>query len=158
MLTISRWWSIIILLIKYGKILQSVLKYSVSFWQIFRNVKYWGNNRVKARKVLRSAHISKLLVISFRVCLGIPFFYLSFPTKILYAFLFSHMPSTSHFHGFDHPNNIWRRVRMKLFITQFSPSFFYFCLLRSNYCSRHPFAIHHRFVLFPQLFWSLCFW
>jgi hypothetical protein len=54
-----------------------------------------------------------------------------FPIRTLCAFLFSphacYMPCPSHPNWLDHSNYIWQRVQvMKLLITQFSPTSYYF--------------------------------
>jgi hypothetical protein len=63
-----------------------------------------------------------------------------FPSKILYAFLTSHMrcmpPRPSHRPWFDHPNNIWWKVQiMELLIMKLFLVSSYIILLRSKYSS-----------------------
>lgn len=69
------------------------------------------------------------IILPLRVSLQSGSFPSSFPTNILYALLFSHVPRPSHISSFDHPNNVWWGIQgMMYFFVQRSK----FCVLTSN--------------------------
>jgi len=61
-----------------------------------------------------------------------------------------YMPSPSHPHWLDHPNNVrWGVQVMMLLIIQSSPSSRHFLPLRSKYSFQHPLLKHCQSVFFP---------
>jgi hypothetical protein len=71
------------------------------------------------------------------LCTG--FFPSGFPTKILDAFLFSHVPCLYHPPRLNHYNFIWRNVQvLRLLVMKISPTSHQVIALRSKYTSQHP--------------------
>ena len=72
----------------------------------------------------------------------------SFPTKTLYAFLFSHI---CHIPCPSHPNNIWWTAQiMKLLIMHFPPVFSLFHPLWPKYLPQYSILKHLQLVFSPQ--------
>jgi len=79
---------------------------------------------------------------------------LSFPTKILYAFLMSpidvQIPCSSHYPWFDHTNNIWWSAEvMKLHIMDSSIASCHILPSRSKHSLQHPVIEHPQSTFFP---------
>jgi hypothetical protein len=119
----------------------------------------WIQSTPSYRTSLRS-----ISIISLHLCLGITkrLSPSDFPNKHFVSI--SHLPCVPHSPPiscilFDHPNSIWRIVRivqiMALIITQFSPASCHFTPLTLSCCSQYPFLEHHKFV--PPLRWTTKF-
>jgi hypothetical protein len=104
-----------------------------------------------------SSHCISLrsVILSSYPCLGLSsgLFSSSFPTRILYAFLISHMllfSSSVSSSLIWSPNNIWRSVQVtKFLIMQSSPASFHFLPHRFKYFSHYPVLKHPQSMLFP---------
>jgi len=97
---------------------------------LFTRVPHWSLSCTRYIQSTPSHRTSlrSTLILSPHLCLQLPsdIFLSDFPTKILYAFLLSHvcyMPCPSHPPWFDHPNNTWRSAQVtKLLTMQSSPA------------------------------------